>query len=56
MEKDLVEGLKWLQLAAAQGQPDAPHKLAEAETSASATQIAEARSRAAAFVPRQSAP
>jgi TPR repeat protein len=53
--QDPVEGLKWLLLAAAQGQPDAPAKAESVQKGLSGTQVAEAKSRVAAFAPRNAA-
>jgi len=51
---DRVEALKWLLLAAAQGQPDAAKRRPFVEKKMTSEQIAEAKRRAAAFVPSKS--
>ncbi len=50
--KDPVEAFKWLLLSSAHGQADARAKADSVKSSLSAVQVAEARSRAAAFNPR----
>jgi TPR repeat protein len=52
--KDPVEGLKWLLLSAAQGQADAKTKAQAVKSELTRAQVAEAKSRAAAFAPRAS--
>ena len=50
--QDPIEGLKWLLLAGAQGQGDARAKAESVQKGMAGAQIAEAKHRAAAFVPR----
>ena len=49
---NLVEALKWLTLASAQGQTDSTHLLADVKSRASSAEIAEAAQRAQQFVVR----
>lgn len=53
--KDPVEGLKWLQIATSRGSADATDLAKQMENGMNAEQIAEAKKRAADFIPRAGA-
>lgn len=53
---DRVEGLKWMLLAAAQGQADSIKRAAAMKEKMSRDEVAEAKRRVSAFVPKSGAP